>query len=260
MADQKISDFTTATTFTGLFLAGYQSGVNKKIAADTYFQPLDAELTAIAGLTSAANKLPYFTGSGTASLADFTSVGRTVVASASNAALLSSLGITGTQEIYINAGSFVPRSTNGADEFNSEFATNDVMVNGYAFSNIISEGIQIALALPKQWNNSTFTFQAYWTATSSSGTVIWSCRARAASDGDAIDGSWGTAQTSTDTKGTNSVMHISPVSSAITIGGTPATGDMIFIEVSRDISDTLATDAVLMGVKLFITTNAASDT
>ena len=56
-------------------------------------QPLDSDLTAIAGLTSAADKLPYFSGSATAALADFTSAARTLVACANVAAMRTALGL-----------------------------------------------------------------------------------------------------------------------------------------------------------------------
>lgn len=54
----------------------------------------DVELGALAGLASAADKVPYFTGAGTASVADFTAAGRALVDDASAAAQRVTLGVS----------------------------------------------------------------------------------------------------------------------------------------------------------------------
>ncbi|EIH4842947.1 tail fiber protein, partial [Escherichia coli] len=56
-------------------------------------QPLDATLTALAGLATGANKLPYFTGTDTISQTDLTSVGRDILAKTSTQAVIQYLGL-----------------------------------------------------------------------------------------------------------------------------------------------------------------------
>jgi hypothetical protein len=70
------ADAATARTTLGLGTAA--------TSAATAFQAADATLTALAGVTTAANKLPYFTGVDTAAVADITTAGRQILSTASS--------------------------------------------------------------------------------------------------------------------------------------------------------------------------------
>ncbi|WP_396085722.1 tail fiber protein [Escherichia coli] len=75
-------------------------------------QPKDATLTALAGLATAADKFPYFTGNDVASLATLTKVGRDILAKSTVAAVIEYLGL---QETINQASGALQKNQNGAD-------------------------------------------------------------------------------------------------------------------------------------------------
>ncbi|EOV7571158.1 hypothetical protein ACORCF_004272 [Escherichia coli] len=72
-------------------LNGFISKMGTAFGKD--FQALDATLSALAGLATGANKLPYFTGNDTAELTDLTSVGRDIIGKNTIAGILTYLGL-----------------------------------------------------------------------------------------------------------------------------------------------------------------------
>ncbi|RCB55844.1 tail fiber protein [Escherichia coli] len=80
-------------------------------------QPADATLTALAGLATAADKLPYFTGNDTASLTTLTNVGRNILDKASTQAVIQYLGLSDASgyvgrwlntRVFTSSGTYTP--------------------------------------------------------------------------------------------------------------------------------------------------------
>ena len=90
------ADAATARTTLGLGTAATSASGDFATVGHNHsgvYQPSDAELTAIAGLTSAADSAPYFTGSGTAALMTVTAAGRAILDDADASAQRTTLGL-----------------------------------------------------------------------------------------------------------------------------------------------------------------------
>jgi hypothetical protein len=73
------------------------------------YQPLDDELTALAGLASAADALPYFTGAGSAAVTTMTAMARSLLDDADAATMRTTLGLDALDGIFDVSSALVER-------------------------------------------------------------------------------------------------------------------------------------------------------
>lgn len=165
--------------------------------------------------------------------------------------------VVGTQELWIPAQAFKPRATAGAVLTDRTQATSNIEQSTMNFDTTTQEYAQLPpIALPANYNNGTIKFKLYWTCTGGSAaqTIDFDLSAYAYSDNDALTTALSGTQNVTDTWIADNDVHVTSYSSAITIGGTPADDDLIYLELTRDVAaDDLGVDAEIIGIKLEIT-------
>ena len=170
---------------------------------------------------------------------------------------------TGTQTISIPARAWTAEATNGAEHEVITATGIDLAV--YSFDGSADEAIQIAIEMPAAWDLGTLTYKIHWTssATDTDG-VKWFLEAVAVQDSDDLDGeSFGTAIGVADNAiSSANDLYTSAVSAALTVGGTPANGNLVIFRLYRDVSDasdTMAEDAHFIDLTLYYTADQHND-
>lgn len=169
-------------------------------------------------------------------------------------------------EIYIDAASMTPGTTNGANIDIKEYtAGNNYDTDHLVFIKATEKYIYFNYVMPPTWDRATLRAKFYWssdTGSSETDTVEWEISAIAVGNDDSVDEvTFGTSQVISDAlenvDGTD--MQISDTTPAIVVGGTPELGDMIIFKVSRNIggTDDMSEDAWLFGILLQIKNNKA---
>jgi hypothetical protein len=176
----------------------------------------------------------------------------------------SALKISGLETMWVPSSAMYGATTNGADAQQVETTATRPDMKVLDFDAGTDEFAQFSVAFPKSWNEGTVTYQVFWApGSTNTGNCIFGLQGVAVGDGDTIDVVYGTAVNITDAGiGTVEDQQVSPVSSAVTIAGSPAVDQQTYFQLFRDANaggDTFSADARVLGIKIFFTTDAAND-
>jgi hypothetical protein len=176
----------------------------------------------------------------------------------------SALKIAGKETMWVPAAAMYGPTTNPADAALVETTATRPDLKVFDFDASTQQYTQFTVAMPKSWNESTLTYQVYWSpSTTNTGNAIFGLQGVACADGDTIDVAYGTAVEVTDAGiGTVEDQQISAESGAVTVAGSPAAGEQTYFQLFRkaaDGSDTFTGECRVLGVKIFYTTDAAND-
>lgn len=170
----------------------------------------------------------------------------------------------GQQTIWIPAVAMYPRLTNGPIYDSIETTTNKVVIKTLNYDSAAIEYAQFAIQMPKGWNEGSLIPQFIWShaSTTTNFGVTWAIQAVAYDNAVALDAAFGTSTSIADVGGATDTVYITGEASPFTVAGLLVPEEYVIFQVWRnvsDVSDTLAVDARLHGVKIHYTINSAKD-
>jgi len=178
--------------------------------------------------------------------------------------LLSSLGIAqyeiidGVTYHKLWIAGWKPTLTNGCTASDQiEMGTNKNVYDYLAFDPATIQYAYANFLLPYEYSGGAVYAKFAWThpATTTNFGVSWGLQGVCIADSTILDVAQGTAVYANDTGGNTSYLYVSPMSGAITLGGTPEAGKLCQLRAQRystdATNDTLAVNAYLLGVMIY---------
>ena len=170
----------------------------------------------------------------------------------------------GRETIWVPAASMHNNASSPAACGNIyDSGTNDLTIMTCNFdTGATEERVDFGIWMPKMWNAGTVTAEIMWTTTTGTAaqTVQWAVSCVAVSNDDPLNVAMGTVQVISDTFTALNDAYMTGETPAITCAGTPAKEDYVQFRISRDTSaDDMTGDAILIGAKIFVTTDASTD-
>jgi len=164
---------------------------------------------------------------------------------------------TGIQTLWVPASAMQPDGATYPVGNITQFAINKFTLNTLGFANGVVDVAYFSVAMPTSWNADTVTAKFYWYGTTGAGSTSFSLSGVDITNGYTLDNGFGTAQAASSAYVSGGNLVVSGATSAITIGGTPAAGDLVEFKVSRSASDSFSSIAYLIGLQLTYTATSA---
>ena len=170
--------------------------------------------------------------------------------------------VAGKETMWVPATAMYATTSNGAEAAQAELTATNPELKTFAFDTTTAEYTQFNVCFPKSWDESTVTFQTFWSASATdTGTGGFKLQGVSIANNIDYDTAFGTAvaNTALAASGTQDDLMVNVESGDVTIASAAVDTNTIF-QIVRDVAaDTNTGDLRLVGVKIFYTTDAAND-